>query len=141
LYEPDRYGFSDEELSRISWQVGGGSFDNQALKAASAADAILFLISPWTLDSTFQKNELRIALTNKRFVPCIVADGMTIKQLPPEFKLQNIHVRKLPDNLPEAEIPQSIRTLIADVVGKAKLSRWRLLASRVCAMRANAQAK
>jgi hypothetical protein len=51
LYDPSPYGFSEDEVITMRWQRGGGNYIAQPLDAATAADAVMFLISRWTLKS------------------------------------------------------------------------------------------
>jgi hypothetical protein len=119
LYDPSLYGFSQEELEKMRWQRGGEDFFQQTLDAARAADAMLFLISPWTLQSPFQKNELAIALERHRFVPCIVDKELDVKQLPPE--LSRLHAMRITEDMAEDEVGTArMQMLVRDLAEAAK---------------------
>jgi len=79
---------------------------------------VLFLISPWTLKSKFQNNELSVALASGRIVPCIVDDGLSFEQLP--AGLSELHVRELTEPmLDTVEGATRLQMLITDVVSVA----------------------
>ena len=95
LYDPHPYGFSSAELKNVDCALSGRSFLRQTLEAADAADAVLFLISRWTLQSKFQKKELEVALKNGRLALCIVDAELDFKHLPK--RLRDLLVRKFTD--------------------------------------------
>jgi hypothetical protein len=118
IYDPSPYGFSDDELDKINWQEGGRHFRRQTRDAVRSSDAVLFLISHWTLKSPLQEDELLIALELDRFVPCIVNDDLNFDQLPP--KLHDVHVRKIvEEDLTGGIGATKIRMLMKDVASAA----------------------
>jgi hypothetical protein len=127
LYDPIPYGFSDEELNKISRQQSGWPFLRQPLDAAREADAVLFLISPWTLESSFQQSELSVALKHHRFVPCIVHDDLDFKKLP--AALRHYQVSKITERMLSAEGGGATRMqmLLDDVANMAMSNRKRAI--------------
>jgi hypothetical protein len=115
LWDAIPYGFSDDEAGKIMSLVHGDSYVDGALKAARNADAILFLISPWTLQSKFQADELSVAFRNRHFVPCIVDENIGFDQLP--AKLKGLFVAKVTgESLSASDGRARLRKLIDDVV-------------------------
>jgi hypothetical protein len=120
LYDPAPYEFSAAQIAKISWQICGQNYLDQTLRAIRDADAVLFLISPWTLNSQFQKNELAIALNLGRFVPCIVSGDLHVRDLPAD--LQKVHVR----TITERELTEvNVRMLVDDVASAAARKKRR----------------
>lgn len=87
------------------------------LEAAREADPVLFMISHWTLQSSFQKAELSIALEHRRFVPCIVHDDLGFQQLPPE--LTQYHVSKISEQILSEGGAARLQMLLDDVANVA----------------------
>jgi hypothetical protein len=122
LWDPLPFGFSDEEAGKIRSLVHGEPYLEATLHAARNADAVLFLISPRTLQSKFQPDELSIGLDQGRVVPCIVDERVDIGQLPAE--LQRLYVGKITEqSLSTEEGKARFCKLIEDVLGTAKAKR------------------
>jgi TIR domain/SIR2-like domain len=129
LWDPIPYGFSDEEAAKITSLIHGEAYREGALEAARNADAVLFLISPWTLQSKFQPDELSIGLDRGRIVPCIVDEDVGFGQLPAE--LQRLYVAKITEkSLSVEEGKARLRKLVQDVIRIAKAKREPIALSR-----------
>lgn len=92
----------------------GKNYVDGAIRAASSANAVLFLISPWTLQSKFQADELSAGLNGDRVVPCIVDEGVHFRQLP--ASLQKLYVAKVTEqSLTSKEGKARLQKLIKDL--------------------------
>jgi hypothetical protein len=127
LYDPTPFGFSDNELERIDYQKGGGDYLRQTRDAVRDADAVLFLISHWTLGSRFQMAELSIARKHGRLVPYIVTEHLSWEQLPK--KLRRLHVMKgAEQSLSKQKLRMLVRNVASASARKGRLSLGWLIA-------------
>jgi hypothetical protein len=114
VWDPIPYKFSAGEAGNIVSLTHGDQYVEGAIHALSNADAVLFLISPWTLRSEFQAGELSAGLSSGRVVPCIVDESVHFRQLP--AKVQKLFVAKVTEqSLLTREGKAKLRKLIDDL--------------------------
>ena len=114
LWDAIPYAFPDNKADNIISLIHGENYVDGAIRAASSANAVLFLISPWTLQSKFQADELSAGLNGDRVVPCIVDEGVHFQQLP--AILQKLYVAKVTEqSLTSKEGKARLQKLIKDL--------------------------
>ena len=128
--------------------TGGQSWWDEILRRIRACDVFVFALSPASLDSTACKREFRYAeALNKRVLPVLLADGVSINLLPPALSaIQYVDYRApsreaalalartvlnlpppnpLPDPLPEPpEVPISYLTELKDQVDSSGILKF-----------------
>ena len=97
LWDKTPFGFSEAIAANITSLRLGDDYVDKTLQAAAGADAVLYLISPWTPRSEFQAKELQEGLKGRSIVPCIVSDEVDFGQLPDE--LRKMFVAKVTEDL------------------------------------------
>jgi hypothetical protein len=110
LYDPSAYPFTPEEKARLRWQQAGGSWEKQTLDAIRGASAVIALVNEYSLKSRFQPQEFKLAVQEKKFLPCIVSE-LNYRELPPLFR--DMHAPKITAEMIGADLGKNRITMLA----------------------------